>query len=262
MAAGFFRSREACEAISAWAVSVVPTTAPKVATRMAAWVPGCKAGRAAPGLAFLPRPNPSSSWAAMAFPDRLKLPLAFDPGRLARDLAALAAVPWTPHFVPQNYDGDWSVIALRAAKGAAGRHPIRLIYSDPTATEFEDTAFMDACPYFREVAGAFGAAQRSVRLMRLAPGSVIKEHNDGDLSAEGGTVRIHAPVTTNPDVVFELNRRRVDMAPGEAWYLRLSDPHRVANRGTTDRVHLVIDLAMNPALQALLERATAEAAAG
>jgi hypothetical protein len=33
----------------------------------------------------------------------------------------------------------------------------------------------------------------------------------------------------------------VVMAPGEAWYLRLSDPHSVANRGTTDRVHLVID---------------------
>lgn len=198
----------------------------------------------------------------MAFADRLKLPLAFDAERLARDLAALATAPWTPHFVSQNYDGDWSVIALRAAKGAAGMHPVRLIYSDPAATEFEDTPVMEACPCFREVANAFGAEPRSVRLMRLAPGSVIKEHNDGDLSAEGGTVRIHAPVTTNPGVAFELNRRRVDMAPGEAWYLRLSDPHRVANRGATDRVHLVIDLAMNPALQALLERATAEAATG
>ena len=198
----------------------------------------------------------------MAFPDRLKLPLAFDAERLAGDLAALSGTPWTAHFVPQNYDGDWSVIALRAAKGAAAMHPVRLIYSDPTATEFEDTPFMDACPYFREVASAFGAEPRTVRLMRLTPGSLIKEHDDGDLSAEDGTVRIHAPITSNPDVVFEVNRRAVVMAPGEAWYLRLSDPHRVANRGATDRVHLVIDLPMNPALQALLERATADPAAG
>jgi hypothetical protein len=35
------------------------------------------------------------------------------------------------------------------------------------------------------------------------------------------------------------------MAPGEGWYLRLSDPHTVANRGDTDRVHLVIDARMN-----------------
>jgi aspartyl/asparaginyl beta-hydroxylase len=198
----------------------------------------------------------------MAFPDRLKLPLAFDAERLARDLAALSGTQWTAHFVPQNYEGDWSVIALRAAKGAAGMHPVRLIYSDPTATEFEDTPFMDVCPYFREVANAFGAEPRSVRLMRLTPGSTIKEHDDGDLSAEGGAIRIHAPITTNPDVVFEVNRRRVDMAPGEAWYLRLSDPHRAANRGTTDRVHLVIDLTMNAALEALLERAAAQAPAG
>jgi hypothetical protein len=32
------------------------------------------------------------------------------------------------------------------------------------------------------------------------------------------------------------------MRAGEAWYLRLSDPHAVANRGTSDRVHLVLDL--------------------
>lgn len=197
----------------------------------------------------------------MAFPDRLKLPLTFDPERLARDLAALAEVTWTPHFVAQNYDGDWSVIALRAPKGTAGLHPIRLIYSDPTATEFEDTPVMDACPYFREVANAFGAEPRSVRLMRLTPGSTIKEHDDGDLAAEYGMARLHAPITTNLDVVFEVNRRAVAMAPGEAWYLRLSDPHRVANRGTTDRVHLVIDLAMNPALEAMMRRAMADAAA-
>ena len=193
----------------------------------------------------------------MAFPDRLKLPLALDAERLARDLAALAAVPWTPHFVPQNYDGDWSVIALRAAKGAAGMHPIRLITSDPSATEFEDTPAMDACPSFRDVANAFGAEPHSVRLMRLTPGSVIKEHNDGNLSVEHGTVRLHAPITTNPNVVFEVNRRAVVMSPGEAWYLRLSDPHSVANHGTTDRVHLVIDLPMNPTLEAMMEQATA-----
>jgi hypothetical protein len=197
----------------------------------------------------------------MAFPDRLKLPLALDADQLAADLAALAATPWTPHFVRQNYEGDWSVIPLRAPKGAAGMHPVRMIYSDPAATEFEDTPFMDACPYFREVAGGFGPEPRTVRLMRLTPGSVIKEHDDLDLSAEDGFVRIHAPITTNPDVVFELNRRRVDMAPGEVWYLRLSDPHRVANRGTTDRVHLVIDIAFDDRLEALFRKALAEAPA-
>ena len=193
----------------------------------------------------------------MVFPDRLRLPLGFDAERLQRDLAALAAAPWTPHFVPQNYDGDWSVIPLRAPKGTAGQHPIRMIYSDPSAAEFEDTPFMSSCPYFREAAFAFGPEPRATRLMRLTPGSTIKEHADGDLAAEDGMARIHVPIATNPDVVFEVNRRRVDMAPGEAWYLRLADPHRVANRGTTDRIHLVIDLPVDAALERLLRQAMA-----
>lgn len=196
----------------------------------------------------------------MAFPDRLKLPVAFDPAGLAADLAALAAAPWTPHFVEQNYAGDWSAIALRAPKGTAGQHPIRQIYSDPSITEFEDTPLMDACPHLRAAARAFGPPH-AVRLMRLTPGSVIKEHTDHDLAAEDGMARIHVPVATNPGVVFEVNRRRVHMAPGEAWYLRLADPHRVANRGASDRVHLVIDAPLNATLEALMRQAMAEAGA-
>jgi hypothetical protein len=196
----------------------------------------------------------------MAFPDRLKLPLAFDPAGLAADLDAIAAAPWTAHFVTQNYEGEWSAIALRAPKGTASQHPIRQIYSDPSLTEFEDTPLMGACPCLRAAAGSFGAPQ-AVRLMRLTAGSVIKEHADLDLAAEHGMARIHVPVTSNPDVVFEVNRRRVDMAPGEAWYLRLADPHRVANHGATDRIHLVIDVPVNPTLEALMRQAMAGATA-
>jgi hypothetical protein len=47
------------------------------------------------------------------FPDRLRLPLEFEPARLAADMAAVAASGWIAHFVKQNYDGDWSAIPLR-----------------------------------------------------------------------------------------------------------------------------------------------------
>ena len=49
---------------------------------------------------------------------------------------------------------------------------------------------------------------------------------------------------TNERVDFRLNGTRVAMPAGSSWYLRLSDPHSVANRGTADRVHLVIDAAV------------------
>ena len=189
----------------------------------------------------------------MVFADRLRLPLSFDPVRLERDLEALSGVAWIEHFVKQNYDGDWSVIPLRGVAGAT--HPVMMIYANPTATEFADTPMLAPCPYFREVLAAFACELQCVRLMRLTPGSVIKEHDDGDLDAANGVARIHIPVTTNAGVEFELNRRRIVMAPGSAWYLRLSDPHRVANKGTTDRVHLVIDAVVNDWLTDLLRRA-------
>lgn len=193
----------------------------------------------------------------MVYPDRLRLPLSFDAGLLRRDLESLSATPWTAHFVRQNYEGDWSVIPLRCMAGET--HPIRMIYSDPTVTAFVDTPLLESCPYFRAVIAAFACEVRSVRLMRLTPGSIIKEHTDMDLGVESGVARIHIPVTTSPDVEFLLNRRRVEMKEGQAWYLRLGDPHAVANRGASDRVHMVLDLIANDWLMGFFEAARAEA---
>jgi hypothetical protein len=175
-------------------------------------------------------------------PDRLRLPLSFAPDLLLRDLTGLSA-EWIDHYVRQNYSGDWGVLPLRAPAGET--HPVRMIYSDPTCQRFVDTALLDGCPYVREVLAAFRCPLLSVRLMRLTAGSVIKEHTDYDLRFEEGKARLHVPVVTNDGVEFYLNGSRVVMAAGECWYLRLSDPHRVVNRGETDRVHLVIDVKVN-----------------
>ena len=191
-------------------------------------------------------------------PDRLRLPFGFDPELLERDMASVRSFGWISHFVPQNYEGDWSVIPLRHAAGA--RHPILMIGSDPTAREFVDTPLLQASPYFRAVLDTFACPLRAVRLMRLTPGSLIKEHTDLELSVEEGTVRIHIPVVTNPQVEFYLNRSRVVMEAGTTWYLRLSDPHSVHNRGDGDRVHMVIDADANDWVRQVLEAAAREPA--
>jgi len=69
--------------------------------------------------------------------DRVKLDLSFDPKLLQEDLQRLQSSDWIGHFVQQNYDGDWSVIALRGP--AAATHPVMMIYSDPSCTELADT---------------------------------------------------------------------------------------------------------------------------
>jgi hypothetical protein len=182
--------------------------------------------------------------------DRLKLDLRFDPNRLQDDLLKLSQIEWTDHFVKQNYAGNWSVIPLRGPRAA--RHAVAMIYADPTCTDFADTPFLAECAYFQEVLSTFQCELHSVRLMKLTANSQIKEHTDLDLAFENGKVRLHIPICTNPEVEFYLNGTRIRMEPGECWYLRLSDPHRVFNRGQSDRVHLVIDASVNEWLQKLL----------
>lgn len=193
----------------------------------------------------------------MTIPDRVRLPFVFDAARLVADLDRVLQVDWIAHFVKQNYEGVWDVLPLRGKAGAT--HPIMMIYSDPGATAFEDGPLLNEMPYIRELLSAFRCPLRSVRLMRLTPGSVIKEHDDVDLAAEFGMARIHVPITTNPQVEFMVNRMPVTMAPGEVWYLRLSDKHSVANRGTTDRVHLVIDAVVDDWLLDTLRQAARQA---
>ena len=185
--------------------------------------------------------------------DSAKLPLQFAPQSLQADLRRLEHVDWIDHFVEQNYDGSWSVIPLRGPTGAT--HPVMMIYSDPGCTEFSDTPFLDACPYFQDLLASLPCPINSVRLMKLTPGSVIKEHADYDLSLEDGNARLHIPITTNPQVEFFLNKRRLTMNAGECWYLRLSEPHSVENHGEENRVHLVIDATVNAWLRELIESA-------
>jgi hypothetical protein len=174
----------------------------------------------------------------------LKLSLRFDAAAMRRDLRNLGESDWIDHFVPQNYDGTWRVLPFRAPEGA--RHPIQTIYSDPACKSFVDTPLLGACPYFQQVLASFECPLLAVRLMSLAPGSLIKAHADHDLAAENHTVRFHIPVVTNPDVDFRLNGERVALGEGECWYLRLSDIHSVVNRGSSERIHLVLDALVTP----------------
>ena len=185
--------------------------------------------------------------------ESLKLPFQFEPARLQEDLRQVLVEEYVPHFNKAYYQGDWSVVPFRSVGGLANH-----IYPDPTAQKaFADTPLLGRCPYIREVMANFLCPQQAVRFLRLKSGSFIKEHTDYNLGYEDGEVRIHVPVMTNPDVEFILNGRRVQMQEGEAWYHNFNLRHSVANRGTTDRIHLVIDCFVNDWLRDVLLRADA-----
>lgn len=171
---------------------------------------------------------------------RLRLPLDCDLAALRADLAAVAAQGWHAHFNTQYYDGEWSGIALRAQ--AHGRSPL---YADPSCGEFSDTEAMRRCRYIPRFLAQLGCAIESVRFLKLAAGAGIREHRDPGLRFEDGVVRLHVPVYTHARVEFALGGERVPLAEGECWYLNFDLPHRIVNRGDSDRVHLVIDARVN-----------------
>jgi hypothetical protein len=187
----------------------------------------------------------------------LKLPLGVDPQLLRQDLDQVNREDWIRHFNTRYFEGQWTGAVLRAAAGFSNT-----LYSDPHATEsFAATKLLERCPNIADFLKRFQCPLRSVRLLRLEAGSVIREHRDFDLGLADGVVRVHMPLRTNPDVVFFLDAHRLEMSEGECWYLDLSLPHWVENRGVSDRIHLVIDCEVNQWLVDLLSAAESGQAA-
>jgi len=178
----------------------------------------------------------------------VRLPLEFDAAALWGDVEGLNASEWVPHFNTSIYEGDWSGVALRSVGGA----PTQL-YPDPAAQEpFADTATLRCCPNLAAALARFACELQAARLLRLGPGATVAEHRDYRLGHEDGEIRIHVPLTTNSGAEFRLDGERVEMRPGEAWYVDLNLPHAVANHGSTDRVHLLVDCVVNEWLDAQL----------
>lgn len=81
-----------------------------------------------------------------------------------------------------------------------------------------------------------------VRLMleKLVPGGKVPKHTDAGYSLLNSH-RIHLPIVTNDDVVFYVGGEEINMQAGELWEINNATVHAVENRGTEDRIHLIVD---------------------
>ncbi|MEM7372126.1 MAG: aspartyl/asparaginyl beta-hydroxylase domain-containing protein [Bacteroidota bacterium] len=171
----------------------------------------------------------------------LKLPIQFEEKRLLSELKQILTSKWIPHFNSSIYEGAWTSLSLYARGG--DEHNI--FAQENNAASLKETPILANCPYIKEVIQRFECPLLSVRLLRLGAGGIINPHRDDRLGYEDGCFRLHIPILTNPEVEFLLNGDRLDMASGECWYTNVNYTHSVANRGTTDRIHLVIDCERN-----------------
>lgn len=185
--------------------------------------------------------NPPSTW--------LQLPLRFDVACMQRDSDQFTAGDWISHFNTGAYDQSWSCVPLRSAGGQAGH----IMPVDGAA--YAGTPQLARCPCLREVLASFACDIRAARLMALAPGAMIRAHRDAGTSLADGLIRIHIPIHTSPQVLFSIDGETVHFTAGHAWYMDASCLHAVRNRGTTPRIHLVLDCVTNAWLEALFASA-------
>jgi len=177
------------------------------------------------------------------FVDRVKLPLSYDASKMFEEFEAIKA---------QQFE-YYKVIQLRAPAHMVDTSlpfpPPATDYADGSWTPWMDTPEMAQCAYLKSVIDFFkeNTTVTLVRLLRLAPHSVVKEHTDPTLGLEieKSVIRLTIPIYNQPGVEFFLNDSLVPMLPGECWYLRLTDPHRVLNNSDYERVNLTIDMIPN-----------------
>ena len=177
-----------------------------------------------------------------------RLPLSFDATALLPEALALPPEAWASHFNTGYHNGGWTGAALRGSSVDHKRLFVDFHSSEPAS----DTPLARRCPRLIAALDAFQCRLRAVRLLRLAPGGIIELHHDPDLQFDQGEARLHIPLATHSAVEFYVDGEQVIMLHGECWYLDLSRPHRVSNRGSTDRIHLVIDAIVNPWLEQMI----------
>ena len=182
--------------------------------------------------------------------DRIQLPFHFDIEKMTTEFQNLKL----GHFEYYN------VIPLRAPAHEVDRSlpfpPPADDYADGSWTDWLDTPAMLESPYLKSIVDTFRehTTVTLVRLLRLAPNSVVQEHTDPTLGleVERSVIRLTVPILNAPGVEFYLNNSLVNMQPGECWYLRLTDPHRVINNSGVERVNMTIDMIPNEWIRTLI----------
>jgi hypothetical protein len=173
----------------------------------------------------------------------------YDTARLMADLeAATAAASWIAK-PEKDIHFKWSAIPLHSLRGEQGLDAVDWHVKGELAGDCAPTPFMECCPYVRSLLEALPASKLRVRFMKLEAGGHIGRHRDRLYGWELPILRLHVPITTHAGVEFLVEEQRIGMSPGELWYVNTSKDHELANRGPTDRVHLVIDLVNSPHLR-------------
>jgi len=85
---------------------------------------------------------------------------------------------------------------------------------------------------------------RFARLACLAPGTVVLPHCDY-LELDAELYRVHLPLQTSALALTSEEQTVYRMGLGEIWFLDATRPHSIANFSSEDRIHLLLDFAVD-----------------
>jgi hypothetical protein len=181
--------------------------------------------------------------------------------------------PWKQHYSHYNKRNTWTAFSLR---GYRPDDPGFIIKPSEMSKRWKsenpellgatcgDTVIARYFPKSMRAVARIPGGKERIRFMRLA-------HSKGELSRhadvtdrdagirDGCVARLHLPVTTHEDVLFESwglrgERYQMHMAEGGLYYLDQRKPHRVVNHSPVERIHLVVDIFATAELRKLMDR--------
>jgi hypothetical protein len=184
-----------------------------------------------------------------------RFPMKIDVERMQQELASLEDGQWLSHYDKALADG-WTTIALSSHDGSCDNEESQRIGQ---WGKYKTTVYADKLPYMKSILDAFQCPLGRVRIMKLMPGSIIREHRDtyDEVSDYAfGQVRLHTPIVTNDKVVFTVDGKQIHMKAGRLYYVNFSKKHYVRNDGDQARTHLVMDLQVNDSVRRIFPPVT------
>ncbi len=99
-------------------------------------------------------------------------------------------------------------------------------------------------PIFESIKSLSDGLPITAILINLPAGAKIGRHRDANPIGEifNSCHRLHYPISTNDDCIFEIDGEERNLKSGEIWEIsNVSKLHSVRNDGQSDRIHLLID---------------------
>jgi hypothetical protein len=179
---------------------------------------------------------------------------------------------WAQHYSHYNKRRSWTAFALRGFRPddpafickpskmsrrwqAENSKLLRAICANTSAARY----FGNTMAVVRRIPGQ----KERVRFLRLtASRGELSRHADVSrttiLDAGASVIRLHIPLVTHEDVLFESwglrgEHQKMHFKTGGLYYLDNRKPHRVFNNSPVDRIHLVVDVHPSQELESLMK---------